>query len=184
MKEIRYEKNPFLDEVIVKTKNKSVKISNSSKINDDVWINQTGNVITTQVLTYREVDEAQFIKLFTQNLALSFNLTAAGIKALHVLIYAVQLKGIMKDIVLIDEITHREFLEKNPNLSLSRPTLLRGLAELVESKIIARYKTKGMFFINPNFMFNGDRVMFINAIKKKTKDSENSEDSQQELLLE
>lgn len=181
MKEIRYEKNPFLSEMVVKTKNKRVTVSNSAKINDDIWINQSGQTLTTQVTTYREVDDAQFIKLFTQNLALSFNLTAAGIKALHVLMYALQHKGIMKDIVLIDDLTHREFSEKN-DLALSRPTLLRGLAELVNSQIIARYKTKGMFFINPNFVFNGDRVVFVNAIKRKSK-TNNDEFEQLELEI-
>ena len=38
MKTIRYSENPFTSDLIVKTKNKRVKVTNSAQINDDVWV--------------------------------------------------------------------------------------------------------------------------------------------------
>lgn len=177
----RHSVNPFTKELTIRTKNQKLRVSNSAKINDETWINNTtGELATTQLYTYKEVDETQFVKLFTQNIALTFDLTSSGIKALNVLIWAVQHKAINKDIVVLDEYTLNAFLEDNQKILLSRATLTRGLSELVKSKIIAKCLKKGDYFINPNFVFNGDRLLFVNAIKKKSS-SQNLEDEQLEL---
>jgi hypothetical protein len=181
----RYKQNPFTKELTVNAKNQKVRVSNSAKLNDETWINNTtGELATTQLYTYKEVDEAQFVKLFTQNIALTFNLTSAGLKALNVLIYAVQYKAMNKDIVILTEITLAEFLEdeaaKGNKFVLSRPTFTRGISELIKSNILARCERAGDYFINPNFVFNGDRLLFVTAIRKKSK-SQTIEDEQLEL---
>ena len=137
---------------------------------------------TTQLYTYKEVDETQFVKLFTQNIALTFDLTSPGIKALNVLIYAVQYKAINKDTVILDEFTLQHFLDSNSNINLSRPTFSRGLVELEKAKIIARCLKRGDYFINPNFVFNGDRLLFVTAIRKRSP-LKTFEDEQLELEL-
>lgn len=178
MKIQRYRENPFTKELTVNTKKQKLKVTNSAQINDDTWINNTtGELATTQLYTYREVDETQFVKLFTRNIALTFDLTSAGIKALNVLIWAVQYDAINKDTVILDEIAFEKFL-KNNKLDLSLRTYQRGILELVKSNIIARHIRLGWYFINPNFVFNGDRLLFVNAIKKKTK-AQTLEDEQQ-----
>jgi len=182
----RYKQNPFTKELTVNAKNQKVRVSNSAKLNDETWINNTtGELATTQLYTYKEVDEAQFVKLFTQNIALTFNLTSAGLKALNVLIYAVQYKAMNKDIVILTEITLAEFLEAEENKGnkfvLSRPTFTRGISELIKSNILARCERAGDYFINPNFVFNGDRLLFVNAIKKKTPSQALVDEEQLEL---
>jgi hypothetical protein len=178
---IRYESNPFLNETVLKTKSKKLKITNSAQINDETWINSTtGELVTTQLYTYREVDESQFVKLFTQNIGLAFNLTSAGIKALSVLIFEVQRSAIRSDIITLDDIILADFLKVNNDLKLSRATFYVGISELIKSKILARYLRTGTYFINPNFVFNGDRLLFVNAIKKKSP-SQSLEDEQLEL---
>lgn len=184
----RYKQNPFTKELTVNAKNQKVRVSNSAKLNDETWINNTtGELATTQLYTYKEVDEAQFVKLFTQNIALTFNLTSAGLKSLNVLIYAVQYKAMNKDIVILTEITLAEFLEAEANKGnkfiLSRPTFTRGISELIKSNILARCERAGDYFINPNFVFNGDRLLFVNAIKKKPKTNKITEDDQLELEI-
>jgi hypothetical protein len=183
----RYKQNPFTKELTVNAKNQKVRVSNSAKLNDETWINNTtGELATTQLYTYREVDETQFVKLFTQNIALTFNLTSAGLKALNVLIYAVQYKAMNKDIVILTEITLAEFLEAEANKGnkfiLSRPTFTRGISELIKSNILARCERAGDYFINPNFVFNGDRLLFVNAIKKMTK-NQTVQDKQLQLEI-
>lgn len=177
----RYELNPFVDVLVIRKKRQKLKVTNSAQLNDETWINNTtGELATTQLYTYREVDESQFVKLFTQNIALTFNLTSAGIKALNVLIYAVQFKALNKDRVVLDEFTLQDFLLSNTEVVLSRPTFSRGLVELERANILARCLKRGDYFINPNFVFNGDRLLFVNAIKKKSP-SQNLEDEQLEL---
>lgn len=178
----RYASNPFTKELVVNSKKQRLRVSNSAKLNDETWINNTtGELATTQLYTYKEVDETQFVKLFTQNIALTFNLTSAGIKSLNVLIWAVQFKAINKDMVILDEFTLINFLAENSSINLSRPTFSRGLVELEKAKIIARCLKRGDYFINPNFVFNGDRLLFVNAIRKKS--TTTLEDEQLELEL-
>jgi hypothetical protein len=183
----RHKQNPFTKELTVNTKKQKLKVTNSAQINDDTWINNTtGELATTQLYTYKEVDETQFVKLFTQNIALTFNLTSAGLKALNVLIYAVQYKAINKDRVEFTEYTLDEFLElenqKGNKFILSRPSFTRGTSELVKANILARCERAGDYFINPNFVFNGDRLLFVTAIRKKSK-SQILEDEQLELEI-
>ena len=55
----------------------------------------------------------------------------------------------------------------------SKATFKRGLLELTKAKIVARTVRQGRYFINPNFMFNGDRIAFTTLIER---DDEHNED--------
>ena len=180
----RHQTNPFLGELEVKQAKRTVKVSNALGADSHILINQeTGEVKGTHVVTYREVDEAEFVKLFTKNIALTFDLTSAGLKALNVLIFAVQYSAINKDLVQLDGLILEQFLLNNKKLKLSAPTFKRGLSELVKTKIIAPYYSRGFYFINPNFVFNGDRIAFTTAIKKNPKlNNKNKEEPELPLL--
>lgn len=167
---VRYEKNPFVDGMSVPVRGQQVTMSKLGG-DENVLINQnTGEVHGTHVTTYRRVDSEQFVKLFTKNIALTFDLTAAGLKALNVLMWVVQEKGMGKDLVPLDKFTREEFVaeheRREPPLRLSQPTFLRGLAELERSKIVAKHLRAGWYYINPNFIFNGDRIAFSTVIER------------------
>lgn len=162
----RYDENPFLSEqnTVISTRKKSVVVGRD----DDVWLNQeTGEERTTNVVAIREVDDAQFVKLFTQNIGLMLDLTAAGNKAFVFLLWAVQ-KAVSRDFVSLGNYELEEFLKENQAYKMSEPTMRRGLSELVRAKIIAHSKKSGNYFINPNFVFNGNRIRFINEIRRKS----------------
>ena len=178
---IRFKENPFTKDLLIPLKNKQVQISMLGADNNIVINQETGECLGgTSVITYKRVDQTQFIKLFTQNIKLAFELTQAGQKALYVLFWAIQ-QGINKDKVTLDQLTLRDFLEVYPELTMSISTFWRGLSELVKSQIIAMTERKGDYFINPNFAFNGDRVAFTTVLevekrKKREKvESENGE---------
>lgn len=167
MDEVRYESNPFLENMIIPLGRKTVKLSPLGR-DDNVLINQlTGEVCGTHVATYKKVDAQCFVKLFTENIGLAFNLKSAGIKALTVLVFTVQKSAMNKDTVNLDSYTLKEFLKFNDGMKLSMTTFRRGLVELEEAKIIAKALRKGHFFINPNFVFNGDRIAFSTIIEKE-----------------
>lgn len=170
MKKIRFTANPFTRDLVVHSKSKRISVTNRVLgQDDDVFINHsTGEVMQTSVTTFKQVDDEEFTKLFAKNIALTFNLKSAGIKAFNVLIWCVQYHAINKDMVQLDETTLGDFILNHRKLSLSLTTMYRGIDELINSQIIARQKKVGFYYINPSFCFNGDRIVFMNAIQRKS----------------
>ena len=166
----RYKINPFLEGMLIPVKGKQIKLSMLGR-DDDVLINQsTGEVHGTHITTYKRVDGEQFVKLFTANIAMTFGLSPAGFKAFSVLVWIVQTRALARDEVDLDQYVLEDFLDshvnREPPLRLSVATFRRGLNELEDAQIIAKTLRKGRYFINPNFIFNGDRVAFTTVIER------------------
>lgn len=190
MSVVRYKVNPFLENLTVNLREKSVRLSPLGK-DDHVLIDQsTGETRGTHLVTYRYVDNEQFLKLFTKNIALTFDLTSPGIRAFNVLCWAVQVGALAKDEVSLDSFALEEFqaahADRDPPLkTFSLATFKRGLAELENSKLIAKTLRKGRYFVNPSFVFNGDRMAFSTVIaRKKESDQEALEKRGQGRLIE
>lgn len=176
----RYQSNPFLENMVVPVRGKKVRLS-ALGADDNVLINQsTGESLGTHVTTIKRVDNDQFVKLFTANIALTFELNSAGIKCFTLLMWVVQHRAIGKDQVDLDKFALEEFLavHTDPPLSLSLATFKRGIVGLEKARIIAKTMRPGRYYINPNFVFNGDRIAFTTLIERQLK----AED-QQELDL-
>ena len=108
---IRYEENPFIEGMVVPIKGQKVQLSRLGR-DDNVLVNQaTGEVQGTHITTFKRVDSEQFVKLFTANIALTFELGAAGIKAFGVLVWILQEKTISKDLVPLDKFVLGDFLK-------------------------------------------------------------------------
>jgi hypothetical protein len=169
----RHKKNPFVVDMVVPLRGRQVKLSRLGKDNQIVVNQSTGEIQGTHLTTYKQVDGEQFVKLFTANIGLTFDLSAAGIKTFSVLMWVVQQTAISKDEVYLDALILEDFTEahakeKKP-LRLSMTTFKRGLNELEKAQIIAKTMRKGMYFINPNFVFNGDRIAFTRIIERAPK---------------
>lgn len=163
----RYRENPFIEDMAVAVRNKRIRVSKLGKREHvDLVNHDTGEHHGTFVGTTKQVDEEQFVKLFTANIALTFDLKSAGIKAFNVLVFVMQNTAIEKDKVFIDKFVMEDFNEVH-NKKLSKAVLYRGLTELINNKIIARSVREGEYFINPAFVFNGDRIVFQTIIEKK-----------------
>ena len=172
---VRHATNPFIQDMVVPVKGQRVQLSRIGK-DDNVLINNaTGEVQGTHVTTFRQVDSEQFVKLFTQNIALTFDLKAAGIKVFNVMMWTLQNKALGGDVIPLDKYVLAEFLEsqskRKPPVSLSQATYARGLVELENAQIIAKHIRPGFFYINPNFCFNGDRIAFTTLIQRVDKAS-------------
>lgn len=163
---VRYAESPFRADLVIPMKDRQVKLSRLGRDSNVLINNETGEVHGTHVTTFKRVDSERFIKLFTQNIALTFDLKAAGIKAFTVLAWAMQEKSLDRDLVPLDKLVLEEFLEQN-SLKMSQATFWRGLAELEQAKIIAKHIRQGWYFINPNFVFNGDRIAFTQVIERE-----------------
>jgi hypothetical protein len=167
----RYKTNPFLANMVVPVKGKQVRLSRLGKDDNILVNNGTGEVHGTHVTTYKRVDGEQFVKLFTANIGLTFNLSSAGIKAFSVLLWAVQHRALTKDEVDLDSLVLDDFLEAHANteqpIKLSLATYKRGINEIEKAQIVAKSMRQGRYFINPNFVFNGDRIAFTTVIERK-----------------
>lgn len=172
MSVVRYKFNPFLSDLVINLREKQVRLGSLGK-DSHVLVNEsTGQSQGTHLVTYRSVDTEQFLKLFTKNIALTFDLTSPGIKAFNVLCWAVQVGALAKDEVSLDTIALEDFLaahkNRNPPLKdFSVATFKRGLTELEAAKLIAKTVRAGRYFVNPSFVFNGDRVAFTTVIERK-----------------
>ena len=169
-KVVRYEKNPFVEDMVIPTKKSPVKLSRLGKDSNVLVNRETGEENGTHVVTYRKVDSAQFVKLFASNIALTFDLKAAGIKAFNVVMWTLQNRAVSKDLIPLDKFTLDDFLKnhqgREPAVKLSIATFGRGLSELEKAQIIAKHVRQGWYFINPNFAFNGDRIAFTTLIER------------------
>ena len=184
---VRYKENPFISDLIVPIGTKQVKLSRLGK-DEDVLVNKiTGEDRGTHVVTQRKVDKEQFVKLFVQNISIAFHLNGAGVKALNVLIHSMRgSKGIINgDLLTLDKYAMEDFNEAHKDnknkIKMSKSTFDRGIIQLEKAGIIAKYIKPGIYFINPNFIFSGDRIAFTNVIeRKKDEDEEQVEDQTKE----
>ncbi|MDU9428831.1 hypothetical protein F6Y27_24790, partial [Escherichia coli] len=128
MSVVRYKENPVIKDLALTMSSKRVMISPLGK-DEHVLVNQsTGEVTGTNVVTYKKVDSEEFVKLFSRNIALTFELTSSGIKSLNVLIWSVQNTAIQKDVVALDQLAFDDFMKENPNLKMTLRTFQRGLS--------------------------------------------------------
>ena len=155
----KHDKNPFLEAIVVKTKSKRLTVARGGMIVD----HQTGAIEgVTEIAQLVEVDEGQFIKLFTKDLAVWFDLTKTGMRVFGALLATVQEQAIMRDSVFFDY--------NHPTVEafkITKSTFYRGLEELMEKKFIARGRTTGWYFTNPEIFFNGNRARFVKEYRVK-----------------
>lgn len=172
----RYEKNPFVEDMLIPIGGKSVRISSMGKDNNILVNQETGEVTGTHVVARKKVDTEKFVKTFADYMSFTFELTKAGNKALRVVMWSVKERGLGKDIVELDSWVHESFLKEHsdikPPLTLSYTTFMRGLGELEKAKIIAKTVKPGRYFINPQCMFNGDRIAFSTVLERRSEEQQ------------
>jgi hypothetical protein len=108
-----------------------------------------------------EVDSTKFVKLFVNGVKALAELTNAGAKVFE-LLYTEMQKKPNEDSVYLSFTG----IDKNAK-SLSRSTFTRGISELIEKKFIASMPAVGWYWINPDFVWNGDRLRFVQEYRKK-----------------
>jgi hypothetical protein len=120
------------------------------------------------------VDSEKYVKLFTDKIALWLELTK---NAQRVLCYIISEMRNGSDKVFFDE----EKLKKVTGYKSSVP-IYSGLAELMEHQIIARTHYPSVYFINPYYMFNGDRILFLESFECTNPKTEHLEEQEKRLL--
>lgn len=152
-----YDKNPFMVEMTTKTRRVTNKRGDMMLVN-----NQTGEIQSNIAGFWEaeEVDSTKFVKLFVQGVKALKELTGAGTKVFEVLYLRVQ-ENIGKDRVFM------ALSEVDQALTpMSEATYTRGMRELIEKGFIAATPTQGWYWLNPSFVWNGDRLAFIKEYRR------------------
>ena len=157
-----YDKNPFMVEMTTKTR----RVTN--RRGDMMLVNSNTGEIQNNIAGFwesEEVDSTKFVKLFIQGVKALKELTGAGTKVFEVLYLKVQ-ENIGKDQI------YMAFSSVDQALTpMSEATYTRGMRELTEKGFIAATPSQGMYWLNPSFVWNGDRLAFVKEYRKKSQKS-------------
>jgi hypothetical protein len=169
----KYDVNPFIDRLVVKTRGRKVTVARGSTLVDM----NTGEIDgLTEIAQIVEVDEGQFVKLFTKDLSLWFDLNKSAMRVFGALLSTVQKESIGRDLVYFDHTS-----EQTKEFGMSKQTFYRGVEELMEKGFIARHRSPGWYFTNPAMFFNGNRARFVKEYRK-SKSKPKKTDDQLELF--
>jgi hypothetical protein len=162
----KYKENPFLKETALATKTRSKKITNTTGDRLMVVSEQTGEALGPAGFWHtEEVDKTQFIKLYVNGVKAFKELSAAGTKVFELLYLEMQ-KNIGKDQV------HISFSGIDQAATpISERTFYRGMQELVAKAFLAESMVLNFYFVNPDYVWNGDRLAFVKTYQlRQTKD--------------
>lgn len=154
---VLYEESPFLH--TVKTRTKRVL----NRRGDMMLVNTSSGEIQSQVAGFwesKEIDSACFIKLFVSGVRALAELTSAGSRVFEVLYLNMQ-KSIGTDEAYLS------YTGLPKGVTMGRSTFSRGLSELIDKNFIAPQPKVGWYWINPDYVFNGDRLAFVKEYRIK-----------------
>ena len=169
-----YKMNPFVfdKELKIETKTRNLTVRKGTElVNKDT--SDESESYFSNIVQKKEVDKEEFIKLFTSQIKVYFDLTKTAHK-IFLIILALYQKEIGKDYVLLT-CKKAQNVAKTLDFELSSPIFYRGIKELVEKKIIAKSVDKIVFYINPAVFFNGDRARFVTEVIKKKEEIEKNQ---------
>ncbi len=162
---IVYDENPFMEDLVksLTTKKKSLTVAQGS----DVVLkdSQNNNEVLGRTRIYQEVevDQAQYVKIFAEQMKHMFRLQPAGMSVLFFFLFLTKDARQMKcDHVRGTYEMYKALMTSLGEEAMSRATWYRGVKDLIEKRFIApasiQGETKGWFFINPTVFWNGDRL--------------------------
>jgi len=150
-----YTHNPFIGNALANTKSGIKKISNGGNKMMIVAENTGEIVAPAGFWQSQEVDRAQFVKLYINGVKAFKDLSNPGTRVFEVLYIRVQ-ESIGKDVITMT------FSRIDQSLTpMTETTFYRGMRELVEKGFIAESVVSGDYFLNPDYMWNGDRLAFV-----------------------
>lgn len=158
-----YAENPYLAGASANTnegtKRRVLKSQDGSKL---MITSQAGEVVAPAGFWHtQDVDKTQFVKLYVNGVKAFKELTAAGTRVFELLYLAVQGKIGQDKVYLsfqsVDQAT----------TPLSESTYTRGMKELVQKGFIAPSLLQGWYWVNPDYLWNGDRLAYVKEYRLK-----------------
>ncbi len=170
----KYRYNPWLKE-LSETANLKKKVVSHEDPNKMMILvdNKTGveERKTAGFYYNKEIDGNSFVKLYAAGVGEILGLSRAGARVFVYLFDEVS-SAHNKDNTQI--MLKYEFMAENQRYwskqgkPIGRSTFFSGIRDLLTHNIIAQAEITGVYFINPMFIFNGDRLVVVNEYKRKT----------------
>jgi len=149
-----YDRNPSVPSPNgLPTRMKPVKIANGNRAM--IIGKDTGELLGDAHAAFFEmqaVDQGQFVKIYLAGIKNTAKLTKAGLQVFEI-VYCQ-----MRENPQTDKIELNFYLAKKFGIDMSERTYQRGLRELLENDFLYRSPSADVFFVNINFMFNGNRI--------------------------
>lgn len=157
----KYAENPSLNRAIDSTNPGTRKITN--KTGDRCMIvSEQGEILAPAGFhEIIEVDRTKFVKLYVNGVKAFQGLSSAGAKVFE-LVYM-----IVQDNPGADRFYLHLMEAEKRGLKISRPVFHRGLSELIGKEFIFESVMPNMYFLNVDYLFNGNRVAFIKEFRLK-----------------
>lgn len=181
----KYDHNPSMPQASGNTRTGIKRISNKEG-NKFLIVSEQGEVVAPAGFhEIIEVDKTQFVKLYINGVKAFQGLTAAGTKVFEIIYRAIQESPGTDRFYL-------HFMEiQRLGISTSERTFHRGISELLEKGFIYESTTPNMYFLNIDYLFNGNRLAFVkeyhlSSIKKAIQGNHKNDqpsDAVQEVLL-
>lgn len=154
-----YRNNPSIPDAIATMKTGTKRISSPIKSDTELIVSnpKSGEVYSGIGLGFHKrvkVDKEEFVKLYIKGVSAFTGLSKAGARVLEMVISESK-KYIGKDTIFLSTIRAKEIFD------IPKATYQRGLKELVETEILFNTLETNIYFINVNYMFNGDRLAFL-----------------------
>jgi hypothetical protein len=112
----------------------------------------------TGMARIREVDNEKFVKIYTGNLSHWFELSMPAQKIMQ---YVIMFLPRNSDVVRLNIARLKTFSGYKSDTSL-----YDSINELINKRIIAKCDIQELYFINPGYIFNGDRVAFSEVVMR------------------
>jgi hypothetical protein len=157
-----FEKNPYIADASVSTvqgtRRKTLKNDDGSQL---MVTSADGSIAAPAGFWQaQEVDKTQFVKLYVNGVKAFRDLSSAGTRVFEILYLEVQ-KSIGRDRVYLS------FAALPEGFSLSQATFTRGMRELMDKRFVAPTASIGWYWVNPDYMWNGDRLAYVKEYRLK-----------------
>lgn len=156
--------NPLVDPQSVKTKRRWIRSGRTEELINSTTGEITGHAAIHQI---EERDDAEFVKVFSDGVAASYELSKTARGVFQVVLKQYQktpMTGGYADAV--DLYWFGDGIDGN-DVGMSERTWMRGLRELLEKRFLWP-KTPTSYWVNPALFFKGDRVLFIKEYRRKS----------------
>jgi hypothetical protein len=166
---VRYADNPFWYQpngekgidTTIKVGSKKIVVAAGANVDS-----KTGEITHhSGIHVTNTIDKEEFVKIYTKNIKLIFELKPSTQKVLQYILSQIQ-SNKDADGIYISWFGTENYLSE-ANIKISRSAFHNALKELLEKQFLAESAEPNMFWFNPHLFFNGNRMIFVNEYKMK-----------------
>ena len=155
----RYKENPFLQDTTKLATLGTRKVCSEADGELIILQKSTGEFKDLAGFWHKqEVDKTQFVKIYAEGLSVILGLKAPGRKIFSLIYNKLIERPGQTEILLNIEMTDKKLLEE---YKIGRTTFFNCINECLKANIIAASMAAGYYFINPAYIYNGNRVGII-----------------------